>query len=262
MRVKGDQRYIDAMLANTERFGTFTVELTASGECCISASLASDTPFYHALPKTGSLWGFDANVENLLTGSDGERIKNPAYYCALEQKLIKQQRKLSRRLEAAKKRCPNGMKLRQYLETCKNYQAQRRKVAALHEHVKRQRADYLHQVTKRAVKNHDLIAAENLSVKSLFKNHCLAKAISDVSWGELFRQLRYKASLYRKTFIQVSPHYTTQTCSDCGYVMQGEEKLTLSDREWICPNCGVLHDRDHNSAINILNRAMSQSAFA
>lgn len=255
LRFKGDARYIQGMLFRTDRCGTFTVTQEPSGEWYVSIALASDRPFRNVLPKTGSLWGFDANVGDVLVGSDGEKVPNPRFLSASEKKLAKAQRVLSRRYEAAKKRCPAGMKLRDYLETCVNYQEQREKVSALHGRVARQRKDFLHSLTMREVKNHDLIACEDLKVKNLLKNHCLAKAISDVSWGELFRQFSYKCGLYGRIFIQVPPHYTTQTCSVCGSVLPEGERLTLADREWTCPNCGTHHDRDVNAAVMVLHRA-------
>ncbi len=94
------------------------------------------------------------------------------------------------------------------------------------------------------------MCVESLAVKNLLKNHCLAKAISDVGWGEFLRQLEYKAKWYGRTFIEIdrfSP--TSKTCSACGEVL---EALTLDVREWACPSCGVYHDRDVNAACNIL----------
>lgn len=260
IRIKGDKEYIESVLAVVDRQGTFTVEITGSGEMYISAALASDTPFYEELPKAGSEWALDANVENFFAGSDGEKVDNPKFYHKTEAALAKQQRILSRRYEAAKKRCPEGIRLKQYLDTCKNYQEQRKKVAALHEQIARQRNDYIHCATKREIKNHDFIAAEDLVVKNMVKNHCLAKSISDVSWGVLFWQLKYKAEFYGREFMQVPPQYTTQTCFYCGYVLQGDERLTLDDREWVCPQCGTHHDRDVNSAIVILCKALALRA--
>lgn len=118
------------------------------------------------------------------------------------------------------------------LRTSKNYQCQRRKVAYLHRKTVRQREDYLHNFSKHEVENQDFIAAENLKVRNLLKNHCLAKAVTDAGWRKLLTMLQYKADIYGKTVVLVPPQYTTQTCSSCGYVMKREEHLTLKDREW------------------------------
>ena len=257
IRVKGDREYIHRVLSNTERFGTFTVTLEPDGSCYIAVQLASDTPFLERYEETGSEVGIDVNVKNLYSSSDGAVIDNPKYLSKSEKKLKKAQRKLSRKMERAKKRCPEDMSLRDYLKTCKGYQKQRYKTAHIHEQVKNQRKNNLHNVTNDLVKNHDTIITEDLKVKNMMKNHCLAKSISDVSWGEMFRMLEYKSVGHGKTYIKVPPQYTTQRCSSCGNVLTEEERLKLKDREWTCPKCGIHHDRDINSAKNILGKGLS-----
>ena len=127
--------------------------------------------------------------------------------------------------------------------------------------MERQRAEYLHVLSKQEVENQDFIAAEDLKVRNMLKNHRLAKAIADASWRKFLTMLQYKGILYGKTVVLVPPRNTTQTCSQCGYVMKGEERLTLSDREWMCPNCRAVHKRDTNAAQNILNRGLQLAAM-
>ena len=136
------------------------------------------------------------------------------------------------------------------------YQEQRRKTAYIHRKVERRRTDYLHVLSKREVENQDFIAAEDLKVRNMTKNHHLASAIADAGWRKFLTMLQYKAALYGKTVILVLPKNTTQTCSNCGYIMQGDKHLTLKDRSWVCPQCKTLHERDTNAAINILNRGL------
>ena len=109
------------------------------------------------------------------------------------------------------------------------------------------------------IKNHDMVFVEDLRVKNMLKNHKLAYAIADCAWASFVKKLEYKAELYGRVFAKVHAAGTTQTCSACGYEMKDTEKLTLSDREWKCPNCGIHHNRDHNSAINIKIRGLIQS---
>lgn len=90
------------------------------------------------------------------------------------------------------------------------------------------------------------------------RNHKLAKAIHDVSWGELFQQLDYKCDMHGRMMIKVRPHMTTQTCNVCGYELPEDNRLTLNDRKWICPHCHTLLDRDINSAKNILMRGFTE----
>ena len=103
-----------------------------------------------------------------------------------------------------------------------------------------------------------MICVESLAVKNMVKNHCLAKAISDVGWGEFVRQLEYKSQWYGRTLIKIDRWYpSSKTCHDCKHVV---EDLPLDVREWVCPECGVWHDRDINAAKNILAEGLSVSA--
>lgn len=148
------------------------------------------------------------------------------------------------------------------LKTSKNYQKQRVVVAKLYRRVRCQRDDYLHNVSKHEVESQDFIAAEDLKVKNLMHNHHLSRAISDAGWRKFLTMLQYKGELYGKEVVLVPSKNTTQTCSEFGYVMKGEEKLTLGDREWMCPNCGAHHDRDTNAARNILKRGLQAAGKA
>ncbi|WP_235805919.1 RNA-guided endonuclease InsQ/TnpB family protein, partial [Levilactobacillus koreensis] len=101
-----------------------------------------------------------------------------------------------------------------------------------------------------------LVVAEELRGKNMLRNHALAMSISDVGWRTLLSMLVYKADMYGRKFLTIDPRNTTQTCSDCGHVMAGKNKLTLA-RKWTCPNCGVFHVRDHNAAKNILAKGLA-----
>lgn len=231
------------------RIGSICISRDSVGEYWASFQIASEGPFREPLPKTGAMQGIDLNLIDLVNGSDGEASENRKYYATAQKALAKSQRKQSRMAEHAKAK---GRKL---LESS-NYQKQRRKTAYLHRKVERQRTDYLHNLSKEKVENQDFIAAEDLKVRNMIKNHRLAKAIADASWRKLLTMLQYKGELYGKTVILVPPKNTTQTCSCCGYVMKGAEHLTLDIREWECPNCHTFHVRDTNAAINILNRGL------
>lgn len=257
IRIKGDKNYIRKMRDHTERYGAFTVTLNSDDSCYISVQLASDTPFKGTYEPTGTAVGIDVNVKNLYADSDGHIVDNPKYLAKSQKKLAKEQRKLSNKLEAAKRDCPKDMKLRGFLRTRKGYQKQRKKVAHIQSHVANQRKDKLHCKAKRLVKNHDIVVSEDLEVKNLLKNHRLAKAITDVSWGTFFLYIDIEAQQRGRKYIKVPPQYTTQTCSACGCAMGGDNKLDLSVREWTCPHCGTHHNRDINSAINIRNRGLA-----
>ena len=102
------------------------------------------------------------------------------------------------------------------------------------------------------IKNHDQVIAEELRSKNMLRNHRLAMSIQDAGWRSFLSMLEYKAILYHKTFKTINPKNTTQTCSSCGHVLTGTQKLTLSDRKWTCPICNTFHVRDENAAKNIL----------
>lgn len=260
IRFKGDKNYIHRILSNTERCGTFNISLEPDGSCYISVQLASDTPFANPIEVKERPFGLDVNLKNLYTGTDGSVVGNPKYFYKSEQRLVKEQKKLSRQMEHAKIECPKGIKLHDFLSTRSEYQLQRKKVAHIQAHIKHQRSDYLNCVSKNIVKSHDIIVSEDIKVKNLLKNHRLSKSIQDTSWGELFRLTSIKARMYDRIYIKVPPQYTSQTCSMCGFVMKDGNKLSLNDREWRCPECGAYHDRDQNSAWNILNRGLATLA--
>lgn len=234
------------------RIGTVTIRRDSIGRYFVSLQLASEYPFVEELPKTRRSVGIDLNLENFLWDSDNNEVKNPKYKRSLQDKLAKKQRIMSRRAERAKK---EGRSLYESM----NYQESRQKVAYLHIKAAARGEDFRNVISKRYIESQDYIFAEDLQVKNLLKNHRLAYAISDVCWSDFLHKLEYKAKLYGKSFVKVPPQNTTQTCSECGYVLTGDNKLKLSDREWICPQCGAYHVRDHNAAKNILSRGQAAS---
>jgi putative transposase len=118
------------------------------------------------------------------------------------------------------------------------------------------RRNFLHIQSTALINNHDLVVAEELRSRNMMKNHALASSIQDNGWRTFLNMMEYKAELYGKEFKTVNPRNTTQTCHCCGHIMQGEEKLSLSVREWTCPSCGARHVRDINAAINILQKGL------
>ncbi len=232
------------------RIGTTTVSMDSTGCYYISLQLASEQPFVTVLNiNNSSPIGIDLNTDNFITDSDGNTIDNPRYYRSIKGKLAKAQQKLSRRALRAK---------REHRSLCdsKNYQEQRKIVATIQRRVTNCRKNFLHNVSTTLIKNHDLVVAEELRSKNMLQNHALAMSIADVGWKIFLNMLTYKAELYGQKFITISPYNTTQKCSNCAFVMRGNQKLTLADRKWTCPKCCMHHIRDHNAAKNILNKGL------
>ena len=187
-------------------------------------------------PKTGKSVGIDLGITDLATLSDGTKIGAPK---PLKSKLKKLQR-LSKQLS----RKQQGSANREKAKT---------KLSRLHLKISNIRKDFLHKLTTNLVKSYDIICLENLNVQGMIKNRKLSRAISDLGFYELKRQLVYKANQWGKQVKELNRFYpSSKTCSNCSYKL---ESLSLSTRYWTCPNCNTNHDRDINASINILNQA-------
>ncbi|MCS3923232.1 RNA-guided endonuclease InsQ/TnpB family protein [Methanosalsum natronophilum] len=185
--------------------------------------------------------GIDVGLNSLVTLSDGTQIDSPKYYRNTEDELKKQQRNLSK-----KRKFSN------------NWKKQCDKVNRLHRKIRNQKNDFNHKLSRELINTYDFIAFEDLNVKNMVKNSRLSKSIHDASWSNLIQITKYKAGEAGKFVELVNPYNTSQLCSKCG---QKVEK-TLAVRVHNCPYCGLVLDRDHNAAINILNRAVGTTVQA
>ena len=212
-----------------------TISQVPSGKYFVSVLVETE---HISMESTGRMVGIDLGIKDLLITSDGEKKENPKYFKKYEDKLAKEQRKLSHKKKGSK-----------------NWDKQRIKVARIHEKIHNTRIDNLHKISHELVSENQVIVSEDLAVSNMVKNHNLAKSIQDCGWSELTRQITYKSEWNNRQYIKIGRFTkSSQPCHVCGYI--NSDTKDLSVRKWICPQCGTIHDRDINAAINILNEGL------
>ena len=234
----------------------YTVALDPTGRYYLS--LMVDDPNIQPLEPTGAVVGIDMGVADLAITSDG--YKYPKFEVDwYEQQANKAQSRFSKRKQRALVRVRqwnhNHKDTKMELDDYSNWQKARVTKSRYQAKIANKRKDYLHKITTELVKSYDVIVIEDLKTKNLLKNHSLAKSIANNSWYLFREMLEYKCKWYGKKLIKVSPNYTSQICSNCGY-HSGKKPLEI--REWTCPKCNTYHDRDINASINILNRGLKE----
>ena len=178
--------------------------------------------------------GLDLGIKSFLVSSNGKEYDNPKYLRKSISRLKYQQRQFSKHKSNKRKH----------------------RLAILHEKVANQRKDFLHKVSTELIRENQSIALEDLNINGMLKNHCLAGSISDVSWGMFVTMLEYKAKWNGVNILRIGRFEpSSKTCNCCGYI---NKELTLKDREWTCPECGSVLDRDINASINIKNFALNK----
>ncbi len=198
------------------------------------AYFSVEVPTSEALPMTGEVIGLDVGLSSFAVLSDGTEVANPRHYRSAQAKLRRAQRKVARRKQGSNRRR-------------KALQALQR----VHAHVRQQRSDFHHQVSRTLVNAYDLIAVENLNIKGLASGR-LAKSVNDAGWGEFLAKLSYKAENAGRVLVRVNPNGTSQRCP-CGASVPKD----LAQRWHVCPTCGLSVGRDHASALEILRLGLS-----
>jgi putative transposase len=217
---------------------TITVKLDAAGRWFVS--ILVDDVTIKPLPVAMQSVGIDLGITSLLSLSTGEKVSNPKHFNRLRKKLKRVQKALSRKVKGSN-----------------NRDKARLKVAKVHAAISDSRQDFLNKLTTQLVRENQTIVVEDLAVKNMVRNHKLARAISDASWGELVRQLTYKAAWYGRNLVKIDRWFpSSKRCGNCGHIV---DKLALNIREWTCSSCGTVHDRDLNAAGNILAAGLAVS---
>lgn len=208
-----------------------TITETPNGEFYISVLVEYENQVQTQEIK--KVIGLDYSMHELYVDSDGNTSKYPRYYRKSEERLAREQRKLSHMEYGSN-----------------NYEKQRVKVANLHMTVSNKRKDFLHKQSRMITNSYDAVCIEDLNMKSMSQTMNFGKSVTDNGWGMFVRMLEYKLESVGKKLIKINKFYpSSQTCSVCEY--QNKDTKDLSIREWTCPECGTHHDRDKNAAENI-----------
>ena len=242
-KVEGNKLYIPKfkegikLIKSKKLEGTIrnvTVTVAPSGKYYVSIMSMVD---YMPLKKNNSKVGIDLGLKDLVITSDGIKYSSNRFIKKYSGRLSTAQKHLSRKKKGSG-----------------TWTRQRIKVARVQEKISDCRKDKLQKISTDLIRKYDIIFCENLNVKGMERNHHLAKSINDASWNMLVSMLQYKAEWNDKQVVKIGRYYpSSKTCHHCGYVNQD---LSLSDREWTCPNCKSVLDRDVNAAQNILDEGL------
>jgi putative transposase len=216
---------------------TVTVAKNSDGRYFASI-LVDDGTQKSETSSDGDVIGLDLGLTDFVVTSNGSKYQHPRATKRHEKNLARQQKKLARKRD----------------KTTNKRRKAKLAVAKVHSKIKRVREDFLHKLSRKIVDENQVIIVENLAVKNLVKNHCLAKAISDAGWGMFCTMLKYKAEMVSKVYLEIGRFFaSTHLCSN---TLNALPKMDLSVREFDCPHCGQRHDRDINAAINIKNEGL------
>ena len=227
-----------------------TISKESSGEYYVSLTCKYIPEKTHG---TGII-GIDLGLKDFAVLSNGTRIDNHKFFEQAQRNLKRKQQSAARKQKPHK---VDGIRV----EGSKNYEKAKRQVACVHRDTRNKRTHFLHTLSSRLVNENQVIGLETLMVKNMVKNHRLAKAISSASWGRFVDMLKYKSHASQHCNIaRVNTYYpSTHICNDCNTKL--DYKLKLSTREWTCPACGSIHDRDINAAKNIRDEVLEGMAI-
>ena len=224
---RNDERYLNR---NQDKVKSITLSKEPNGKFYLSVLIDK---MLRQVPQSSSMVGLDLGIKDFAVTSDGQVIENFHFKKNEESRLKRLQRQISKKVVGSK-----------------NREKARLRFAKLNEKIRNRKLNFLHDVTNHLIDENQVIVMEDLNVKGMVRNHKLAESISEVNWGEFRRILTYKAAWHGRQLVFIDRFYpSSKRCNHCGYINKG---LTLKDRQWVCPECGSLIDRDYNAALNIL----------
>ena len=213
-----------------------TISRTSSGKFFVSITVEKEISY--DIPYTDKAIGIDLGIKDFCVDNNGVKYENPKFKKKYENKL----KYLNKQLSKKKINSSNRNKTRIRL-------------ANIYEKINNCKKDYLNKLSNKLTNENQVICLEDLRIQDMLKNHKLAENIQNCSWYEFKRQLKYKSGFKGHIISTIDRYFpSSKTCYDCGYI---KEDLKLSDREWICPKCGCVHDRDVNASKNILKQGLN-----
>ena len=232
VKFRCNKKYADYLQKHKDNIRQATLSKLPCGEYWLSILVDGDL---NRVPKqTKECVGIDLGIKDFVVTSDGEVFENLHFKKNESQRIIRLQKQLSRKQKGSNNRNKARIKL-----------------AKAYKKITDKKQYYLHQITNYLIDENQVICMEDLNVKGMLRNYKLAESIQELNFGEFRRMLEYKAKWYGRHLVFVDRFYpSSKTCNECGYV---NKTLKLSDRVWICPNCGNIIERDYNAALNILD---------
>ena len=235
VKFKCSKKYAQYLQKHHDNIRQATLTKLPCGEYYLSILVDGDLT--RKVKETNTAVGIDLGIKDFVITSDGEVFDN-LHFKKTETKKIK---RLQRQLSKKQKGSNNGKKARI-------------KLAKLYKKINDKKQYYLHAVSNSLIDENQVTCMEDLNVKGMVKNHNLAESIYEMNFSEFRRMLEYKAQWYNRKIVFVDRFYpSSKTCHNCGYI---NKNLTLKDRQWVCPQCGEIIERDYNAALNILDEGL------
>ena len=235
IKFRCSDKYINYLMKNKEGIRSATLSKLPCGQYYLSILIDGD--LFKQVQQSRNTVGIDLGIKDFITTSEGETFENKHFKKSVNDRLKKLQKQLSRKQKGSNNR--NKARLR---------------LAKLNKKINDSKLNYLHEVTNTLINENQVICIEDLNVKGMVKNHRLAESISELNFGGFVRILEYKASWYGRVVVKVDRFYpSSKTCNYCGYI---KKDLKLSERQWVCPECGEIIDRDYNAACNIRDKGI------